>query len=293
MDQPQVFRNTHAILGESLVWDPDRRAMLWCDITAGLLHSSPLDGADDGSDDGLLVLPPPLASFSRAVTGGPPAYVVSLGDRVVLVDAATAVGRELAVISHLSDGLRLNEGKVDPVGRWVTGSMNLVSDDPVGAFYSIGEYLSVRTLVGGLGVANGLEWSADGGTIYFTDTSVQTIYRADYTAAGEVEGVTEFITGEAFDGLAMDDEGSFWASVYGGGVVIHFSAQGEELERIGFPAPNLTSVAFGGDDLSTLFVTSARENLTEEQLADAPLSGSVFSLATSARGRLARTFSVG
>jgi sugar lactone lactonase YvrE len=293
MQQPEVFRRAHAILGESLVWDPDAREMLWCDITTGHLHRSPIDGAVDGSDDTMLVLPPPLASFARTSVDGRPGYVASLGDRVVLVDAADGSGRELAVIHHLADGLRLNEGKVDPAGRWVTGSMNLTTGDPDGAFYSIGEYLSVRVLVGGIGVANGLEWSVDGSTIYFTDTSVKTIYRAEYTAAGEVEGIAEFITGESFDGLAMDETGSFWASVYGGGVVIHSSAEGRELERIAFPAPNLTSVAFGGDDLSTLFVASARENLTEQQLEAAPLSGSVFSLATSARGRVARSFTVG
>ncbi len=292
MPAPQVFRRSRAILGESLVWDPDARAVLWCDITAGRLHRSPIDGDVEGADDSVLELPPPLASFSRTSVHGRPAYVASLGDRVVLVDASDGSLRELAVIRHRADGMRLNEGKVDPVGRWVTGSMNLTTGDPDGAFYSIGDDLAVRVLVGGLGVANGLEWSHDGAAIYFTDTSVKTIYRGRYTAAGQIEEVAEFATGEPFDGLAMDETGAFWASVYGGRVVVHLSPDGEERERIAFPAPNLTSVAFGGDDLSTLFVASARENLTEEQLEEAPLSGSVFALPTATHGRAARSFAL-
>lgn len=289
---PVVFRSVRAILGESLVADAtaDAPAMLWCDITAGLIHRSPLAGAPDGRDDTVLELPAPVASFHLADLDGAPGFVVSLGDRVVVADAGGRVLRDLAVIDHAHPGMRLNEGKVDPAGRWVTGSMDLTRGEPDGAFYSIGPDGTARVMVGGVGTANGLEWSPDGTRIYYTDTGTGTIYTGAYSAAGEVSAVRVFHAGEMHDGLAMDVDGNLWGAIYGGGVVVKYDPAGVELERHSFDAPNLTSVAFGGGDSRTLYVASARENLTEQQLQQHPLSGSVFALETTTRGRAARIF---
>jgi sugar lactone lactonase YvrE len=286
---PSVFRDARAILGESLVLDDTAAepAMLWCDITAGLLHRSVLAGDPTGADDTVVSLPAPLASFHLASVGGEPGYIASLGDRVVLADEGGAIVRELARIDHAHPGLRLNEGKVDPVGRWVTGSMDLTRGEPDGAFYSIDPNGDVRVIAGGLGTANGLEWSPDGRRIYFTDTSVETIYTGEYSTDGEIDDVEVFHRGEMHDGLVIDADGWLWSAVYGGGVVVRYDPDGVERERHEFAVPNLTSVAFAG---STLYVTSARENLTEEQLRDHPLSGAVFALETETTGRSARLF---
>ena len=302
---PRTFRRADAILGESLVYAPDA-GMLWCDITAGLLHVSPIAGPEDGSLDTTFALPAPLASFGRRaaadVTLSPRAlgphddvpaasgFVASLGDRVVLLDDHGAIERELANIRHSESGLRLNEGKCDPYGRWVTGSMNLVSGAPDGAIHQVSATGDQRVLRGGFGVANGFEWSADGSVMYFTDTSVETIYRADYSPDGELGEVTVFHAGEAHDGLAIDAEGYLWSGIYGGGRVVRYSPDGVEDLVIELPAPNITSVAFGGEGLSTLFVASARENLTEEDLVEHPLSGSVFAIETGIHGFYPRFF---
>lgn len=283
------FRDAKAVLAESIVWDP-AGDLLWCDITAGLLHRSPIDGPVDGSADTVLRLPPPLASFAPAVGGG---YVASLGDRIVLVEADGAIARTLSPVPHAHDGLRLNEGKADPVGRWVTGSMNLTTGAADGALYSIAgsdEEAPLRLLRGGFGVANGTEWSADGTRIYFTDTSVKTIYQADYSITGDVTNVEAFHSGDSHDGLVIDSEGYLWSGIYGGGRVVRYSPDGAEDLTIEIPAPNITSVAFGGHDLSTLFVASARENLTEEQLVEHPLSGAIFAIDTSVHGLRPRSF---
>ena len=261
--------------------------MLWCDITAGQLHRSPLAGDVTGAGDTVITLPAPLASFHRAEIAGQPGFVASLGDRVVLINEAGAIVRQLATIDHAHPGLRLNEGKVDPAGRWVTGSMDLTRGEPDGAFYSIDPSGAVRVIAGGLATANGLEWSLDGSRIYFTDTGAQTIYTGSYSADGDIGAVEVFHHGEMHDGLAIDADGWLWSAVYGGGVVVRYDPQGVERERYEFDAPNLTSVAFVG---SLLFVASARENLTEEQLREHPLSGAVFSLGTTTTGRPARVF---
>jgi sugar lactone lactonase YvrE len=292
MTTPTVFREVQAILGESLVADGSGAdaALYWCDITAGLIHRSPVGGSPDGADDSVISLPAPVASFHLATVDGAPGLVVSLGDRVVLADREGSILRELAPIAHAHEGMRLNEGKVDPFGRWVTGSMDLTRGDPDGAFYSVHADGGLQVLRGGITTGNGLEWSPDGSRIYFTDTGAESIYTGGYGADGGITDVEVFHHGEMHDGLVMDAEGDLWGAVYGGGVVVRYDPHGRERERFAFPAPNLTSVAFGPAGSSTLYVTSARENLTEEQLVQHPLSGSVFALETPTSGREARVF---
>lgn len=286
--EPTLFRRAEAILAESLVLDVPADALLWCDITAGLIHRSPLAGAADGSDDTVIVLPPPVASFHLADLDGEPGFVVSLWDRVVLVTAAGLIVDELARIEHAHPGMRLNEGKVDPLGRWVTGSMDLTREAADGAFYAVGPGGGVSVLVAGVGTANGLEFARAGDRVYFTDTSVGTIYVANYGFDGVVVGTEVLHRGAAHDGLALDAEGCLWSAIYGAGVVVRYDPRGRELQRFAFPAPNLTSVAFVG---SSLYVASARENLTQEQLEAHPLSGSIFALDTATSGFAARVFS--
>jgi len=277
----QVFRHSTAILGESPFWFEG--ALWWCDITAGLIHRSAPGDPEDGSRDATIELTAPVASFHPADGGG---FVVSLGDRVVLVDAAGEVTRTLAVIDHRQDGLRLNEGKVDPAGRWVTGSMDLIGDDPVAAFYAVGE--EAVEIASGLITANGVEFTPDGRRIWFTDTGVKTIYTATYSETGMIGEPEVFHRGVMHDGLALAIDGTLFGGVYGEGRVIRLSADGTELESYELPAPNVTGVAFGDD---RLYVTSARENLTEDQLVRFPLSGSVFSLDVGTTGYPVRMFS--
>jgi sugar lactone lactonase YvrE len=284
-----VFRHARAILGESLVWEPATGSMLWCDISAGLIHRSPVSAALDGSDDEVISLPAPVCSFHPARLPLGDGFVVSLGDRVVTTDAHGGEVTELARIDHAHPGLRLNEGKVDPAGRWITGSMDL-SGEPDGAFYSVTGDGHVRTLLGGVGTANGIDWSADGTRIFFTDTVVGTIYSADYTANGDIENAEALIAGGPHDGLAIDDDGCLWSALYGEGRVVRYSGSGDELLSVELDAPNVTSVAFGGPEGSTLYVCTARENLTEEQLVAHPLSGSVFAIETGTSGRAPYVF---
>ena len=279
---PRIFRDAKAILAESIVWDP-AGFVLWCDITSGLLYRCPIDGLDDT----VIELPPPLTSFAPAATRS--GYVASLGDRIVLADAVGGI-QILARIEHAHAGLRLNEGKCDPYGRWITGSMNLTTGEPDGALYSVTADGRVRVLRGGFGVANGFEWSLDDTEMFFTDTAVKTIYRAPYSETGELGNVKVFHCGEPHDGLTIDAEGFLWGGIYGGGRVVRYTPEGIEDVTVELPAPNITSVAFGGPGMSTLFVGSARENLTEEQLEAYPLSGAIFAIDTATHGRPARHF---
>ncbi|WP_144709767.1 SMP-30/gluconolactonase/LRE family protein [Curtobacterium pusillum] len=279
-----VFSDAGAVLVESIVWDPAERRLRWTDITLGTLNTSDEHGTVLSS----VPLPPPLASFQPRAGGG---FVAALGDSVVVTDPDGVVEREIARVEHASDGMRFNEGKCDPFGRFLVGSMDLSGDEPAAALYSIEPDDSVRVLRGGFGVTNGFEWSDDGDVMYVTDTSTSTIYRAPYGADGVLGELEPFIVGAAHDGLVRDDEGCSWSAVYGAGRVERYGPDGSHLETVELPAPNITSVAFGGPDFSTLFVGSARENATEEQLAEHPHSGAVFAVPTRVHGFPANTFS--
>ncbi|WP_053387335.1 SMP-30/gluconolactonase/LRE family protein [Leucobacter japonicus] len=269
----QVFRSTRAILVESLWWDARTSEVVWVDITAGLLHRGRLDGAVDGSEDRVVSLPPPVSAVQPAPGGR---YVAALEDSVVLLGSDGLIERVVARLPHRRFGMRLNEGKVDPFGRFVVGGMGLIGEAPDADLWSVSADGDARALRGGFGVANGLEWSDDGRTMFVTDTSTSTIYRGIYGPNGDLGELAPHITGRAHDGLALAADGTFWNGLYGEGHVVRWAPDGTLLEEVPILSPNLTSVAFAGPELTTLLIGSARENLTEQQLQAAPESGAIY-----------------
>lgn len=280
-----LWRDAKAFLAESLWFDADEGdagAMRWCDIDAGVLHTSPLDGAADGSDDRLVPLPAPLASF-HPVRGGT-GMVAALGDRVVLVDEAGGIPRTVARIEHAHDGMRLNEGKCDPFGAFVVGSVDQ-DDTADAAIYRVTGDGRVEVLVEGIGTSNGFEWDGDGRTFWYTDTDVPAVYRAEYRPAGDttatgpaVANATVVFDAGPSDGLTRDRDGGFWGALYGEGRVVRWTGEGVIDTEVRVPVPNVTSVAFGGPGLSTLYIATARENLDESQLRQFPESGGIFAV---------------
>ncbi|MFJ3384557.1 MULTISPECIES: SMP-30/gluconolactonase/LRE family protein [unclassified Curtobacterium] len=279
----RVFSDAGAVLVESIVWDPEQHVLRWADITLGTLNTTDAHGRSLST----VPLPPPLASFQPRARGG---FVAALGDRIVVTGPDGADPTTIATVEHRVAGLRFNEGKCDPFGRFLVGSMNLTTGEPDAALYSVEPDGTTRLLRGGFGVTNGIEWSPDGDVMYVTDTSASTVFRASYGADGVLGELEPFLVGAAHDGLVRDDEGCFWGAIYGAGRVERYDAAGAHLETVELPAPNTTSVAFGGDDMSTLFIGTARENLTEEQLVEHPHSGAVFAVPTRVHGFPANTF---
>src|SRR5690606_20287098 len=143
----------------------------------------------------------------------------------------------------------------------------------------------------GFHVSNGLGWSPDDKTFYFTDTAKQTIYAYDFDLeSGAIGNRRVFVTvpeseGKP-DGLTVDAEGFVWSAHWDGWCVTRYDPEGKVERVINLPVPRPTSCVFGGPDLQTLFVTTARIRLSAAQLADAPLSGSVFAIDTGIKGLL-------
>ncbi|KQM16240.1 hypothetical protein ASF83_10295 [Plantibacter sp. Leaf171] len=284
--QPQVFRDTPAILVESIWWDARTDELVWVDIAAGTLHRGPLDGAVDGSDDRVTELPPPLSAVQPRVGSG---YIAALGDRIVTLDEDGLIAETVARIDHAHAGMRSNEAKVDPFGRFLVGSMNTTTGDPDAALYLLDD-TGLRSLLGGFGVANGFEWSDDGRTVYLTDTAVKTVYRAAYGEDGRLGPLEAFLVDYDSDGLALDTEGRFWNGVSGAGTVLRWGPDGAVEDRLTVPVSGVTSVAFGGPELSTLFVGTSRDGLSEDELERAPLSGAIFRFDGLATGRPVNTY---
>ena len=279
----RVFCDAGAVLVESIVWDPDAHLVRWTDITLGTLNTATADGTLLDA----VPLPPPLASFQPRRAGG---FVAALGSSIVVTDAAGVVERSIAEVEHVHAGIRFNEGKCDPFGRFLVGSMNMTTGEPDGALYAVEPDGRTTLLRGGFGTTNGIEWSPDGDVMYVTDTSASTIFRASYGPDGVLGELEPWVVGAAHDGLVRDSEGCFWGAIYGGARVERYALDGSLLETVAMPVPNITSVAFGGPDMTTLLVGTARENLTEEQLEQAPTSGAVFAVPTSVHGFPANDF---
>lgn len=279
-----LFRRARSIIAESMWWNDG--SLEWCDITAGVVHRSANDGPIEGGDDEIVPLPPPLGAFQPTADGR---YVAASGSTVFRCERDGSNIENLASVDHRHAGIRFNEAKCDPFGRFVVGSMDVTTGDPDGAIYVVGSAGECETLIGGIGVANGFEWSADGTRMWFTDTAVSTIFVGDYGRDG-VRNIEPFSVGRQSDGLAIDVRGHFWNGVYDEGIVTELDETGTVIREIDIPAGHVTSVAFGGPDLSTLFVATASEKLTEEQLERQPLTGSLFTLSTTTRGYPVRVF---
>jgi sugar lactone lactonase YvrE len=180
--------------------------------------------------------------------------------------------------------LRLNDAKADATGRIWAGSLN--NDDESlddGALYCIRPDGRAELMDSGYKVANGPAISPDGKLFLHTDSARRTIYAFDFdSSAGTLNNkrvwrVLDAVEGFP-DGMNFDAEGSVWVAHWGAGMVSRFSRHGELLARVTLPASNITNLAFGGASLDRLLVTTARAGLTEEQLAQQPLAGSLFEI---------------
>ena len=187
--------------------------------------------------------------------------------------------------------LRLNDAKVDSAGRIWAGSMhNETPDQPHGQLACLHPDGRIEVVERGIHIANGPAISADGTVLLHTDTWLNTIYRYQLGADGQLRDKTvwkTFAEGEGSpDGMTFDAEGYVWIAFWGGACIRRFSLDGSLLQQVDMPASQITNVAFGGADLDLMLVTSARVDLTAEQLAQQPLAGSAFVLRTGVRGVL-------
>jgi sugar lactone lactonase YvrE len=194
-----------------------------------------------------------------------------------------ALGKVLAAPIAEGAPLRLNDGRCDAAGRFWVGSLALDSTPDAGALHRLDPDGSARVMQAGLHVPNGLGFSPDGARLYLADSARRRVDVFDFDLArGSIANRRAFVAlaeGEGVpDGLAVDSAGAVWIALWDGWRVARYTPDGRLDRVIHLPVPRPTSCCFGGDDLATLYVTSARVRLSAAQLAEAPLSGSVFAV---------------
>lgn len=274
-------------LGEGPVWDLDRDELVWVDLLAGLIHRG-VHRDPKHTQVTTARVGEPVGCLVPRDQGG---WVLAGEKGFVLADEALTQFEAInPPVLTSTDGLRFNDGGCDSAGRFFAGTLAYDGVSGQGALFRLDPDQSVHTVWTGLGIANGIGWSPDDQTIYHVDSTAATVYAADYDLAtgsvGERRRLLELPPGGAVpDGLAVDIEGGLWVALWGGGEVLHLDPSGRITDRIALPVPQPTSVAFAGPDSTQLFITSAREGLSDSSRAAHPESGRVFVAAVDVPGR--------
>jgi sugar lactone lactonase YvrE len=268
--------DVRASLGECPVWSTAEQVLYWVDINAPSLNR--FDPATGGNR--AMPMPSSIGCFALRSRGG---FVVALRDGVWLADADGTLERKVAAAPFEPAHHRFNDGRCDPQGRFFAGTMNEKRDAPSAALYRIDFDFRVTEVLGNLTISNGLAWSPDGRTMYHADTPTLTINAFAFDAAmGTPSNGRTFARFDAQtdrpDGSAVDSEGCYWTAFYRGGRVVRLSPAGDVLASYPVPAMCPTMCAFGGDNLRTLYVTSARQQRDDAELARLPQSGGIFAM---------------
>jgi sugar lactone lactonase YvrE len=279
----ELFLDAHATLGEGPVWDDAERCLWWVDILEGAVHRTAFDTADDERF--------PVGQYVGAVglrtQGG---LIAAVRDGFATFDPGT--GR-LDLVADLQDNgrtLRMNDGKVDPGGRFWAGMMAQDHRDSAGRLYRLDPDRTVTPMVEQTSISNGLDWSPDGSTMYYIDSTPRRVDHFDYDAAtGAIANRTPFIPirdGAGFpDGMTVDAEGFLWVAMWEGWGVERYTPDGRLDRRIEVPAEQASSCAFGGPDLDLLFITTAQEGFPRGGKPNQPHAGGVFVCRPGVRGR--------
>ncbi len=265
-----------ASLGECPTWSVDEQSLYWVDINAPSLNRfDPLTGKNIAWP-----MPEAIGCFALRDRGS---FVAALRSGIWLVGANGKLEHKIAAAPYDPAHHRFNDGRADAQGRFWAGSMNEKRDAASALLYRLDASLALTPVLSDITIANGLAWSPDSRTMYHADTPTRTIHAWDFDpATGTVANRRVFAQFSAAtdrpDGGAVDREGCYWSAFYGGGKVVRLSPRGETLAEFPVPATCPTMCAFGGPDLKTLFVTTARQRREVEELARLPQAGRIFAM---------------
>lgn len=267
-------------LGECPLWDERERMLWWVDSREpAVKRLDPATGAVM-----MLALPEIVGSIALRASGG---LLAATKSGIHYLDPASGVlEAKVDPEKHLPEN-RFNDGRCDRAGRFLAGTMSHVNRDPVGSLYRFDVDFACTKLRNAIIIPNSLAFSPDGRTMYFADTNRHTIWAYDYDAAsGAATGERVFVdTGRGRpDGSCVDADGCLWNADYGAGRIVRYTPTGKADRVIEVPTANATCCCFGGEDLGALYITSATQRLTEEELAKQPLAGSVFAVRPRVQG---------
>lgn len=276
---PELFDDRPCELGEGPFWHPERGQLFWFDILGQRL----LSRRDDAPLEWRFDRPVSAAGWLDHDT-----LLIAGAGQLMRFSVATGSVGTVSALEPDRPGNRANDGRADPYGGFWISTMGLNAETGAGSIcrYYRGE---IRRLHDGITIPNAISFSPDGAYACFADTAQRRIWRQRLGKDGWPAGDPALFLdlskqGLNPDGAVFDEDGFLWLACWGGASVIRFAADGREERRIPLPVSQPTCPAFGGADLSTLYLTSAREGLTQHDLAARPLAGSVFRVGTPFKG---------
>ncbi|OON64016.1 gluconolaconase [Massilia sp. KIM] len=282
----EPFLDTRHELGECLLWCERSQRLLWTDIPAARLWAhTPASGETRSWP-----MPERLCCF--ALTGSTDRLLLGLASGLAFFSFSTGRVSRICEVEADIPATRLNDGRCDRQGRFVFGMFNQ-DENPktaLGGFYRLNLDLSLERLpIGNAAIANSICFSPDGRRMYFADSMTREIRYADYNpCSGEVGATRDFVPAHAApgepDGSCVDAEGYLWSTRWGAGQVMRFAPDGRLDRVLEVDAPQPSCPAFGGLELSTLYLTTAHLGMTEGDRARAPLSGALLRQPLDVRG---------
>lgn len=286
-----------SLLGESPLWHPLEQQLYWTDIPGKALHChDPRTGHHRSWP-----VDTEVGSLAPMREGG---LLLARRDGLWHFDPETARHHALAPAPYDTRRERFNDGKCDPQGRFWTGTIYEPRDAALASLYRYDRQHGLRRIAGDITVGNGLGWSADGRTLYYSDTKAHTIYAQDFDADAGQPGARRVLAhfplkqadqdldtyGGRPDGAAVDAEGAYWCAMFEGQRLLSLSPRGEVLREIHLPVRCATMPCFGGADLKTLYITTSREKRPEAELTVQPLAGRILTLRVDTPGLPANCF---
>lgn len=271
--EPKPVCEAGAELGEGPMWDERDKALWFVDIKNDAIHRyDPKTGAQRSWK-----APEYTAFIFPASSGG---FIAGLQSGLFKFDPESGSFDRINRIDAEHSSNRLNDGAVDPQGRLWFGTMDNDEKNKTGGFYRFADGDVTPTGIGGIIVTNGPAVSPDGRTLYIVDTFDRSIEQCEIRDDGSLGPRWPFVTieeGAGFpDGPTVDSEGCLWIGLYCGWATRRYSPEGKLLDEVKFPVANVTKIAFGGDDLRTVFATTARQGMKPEELEQQPLAGHLF-----------------
>jgi len=265
---PEIVINHHCQLGEGPLWDDRTNHLWWVNIVAGELHRH--DPATN--ENKIYQLGQMIGTVGLREAGG---LILALENGFATFDPASETVTMLANPEPDKPENRFNDGKPAPDGSFFAGTMAKEIVPDAGAFYRLNQDHSVTRLLPNRTISNGLAWTADETTLYYIDTPDQCVYAFAYdkqTGAISQQRIAFHIpeTLGSPDGMCIDSEDMLWIAFYGGAAVHRWHPRtGELLDSIHLPTQNITCCTFGGEQLDTLYITTAGGNLGQDELAGA------------------------
>lgn len=250
-------------VGEAALWSPDERALYWCDVNRFLIHR-----LDEGEAVRSWLFDEPVTAL--ALTDDPDRLLVALASRLILWRPVDDRREDHGFTLDDHPAARLNDGRAAPNGDFWVGSMSnnvgpegeaLEARRGHGRLFRLTPDRQATQHKAGLGISNTVDWSPDHRTFYFGDTMRNVIWAFDYDpASGLIGDERPFFEGFARgvpDGSVVDADGFLWNCRFGGGCVVRVSPGGAIDRIVEMPARNITTAAFGDQDLRTLYITTA------------------------------------